>query len=248
LIPIGDDNSDRRTRPYVTWALIAVNAIVFILLQGFGTNARFTYAFSTVPSEILSGRDVVTPDRQVVDPSTGERAVVPGLGRTPISVYITLLVSMFMHGGIAHILGNMLYLFIFGDNVEDRLGHVHFLLFYLFSGIAASLAHVFTTKLTGGNLDVPSLGASGAIAGVLGAYLMLFPRRRVRVLLFRFITNVPAVVAVGVWFLFQVVNGLGMLGGGSGSGVAYAAHVGGFIVGFLTIRLWAAGRGSRSLR
>jgi membrane associated rhomboid family serine protease len=243
VIPIGDDNSDRRMRPFVTWALIAANVIVFVLLQGFGTNERFTYAFSTVPSEILSGRDLVTADRRVVDPSTGEPVVVPGLGRTPIPVYITLLVSMFMHGGIAHILGNMLYLLIFGDNVEDRLGHVRFLLFYLFCGIAASLAHVFATKLTGGNLDVPSLGASGAIAGVLGAYLMLFPRRRVRVLLLRMIVNVPAVVAVGVWFLFQVVNGLGVLGGGSSGGVAYAAHVGGFVAGFLTVRLWAAGRG-----
>jgi membrane associated rhomboid family serine protease len=121
VIPIGDDNGDRRTKPYVT------------------------YAFSAVPSEILSGRDLVTADRMVVDPSTGERAAVPGLGRTPLSVCITLLVSMFMHGGIAHILGNMLSLFIFGDNVEDGLGHVRFLLFYLFCGAAASLAHVFAT-------------------------------------------------------------------------------------------------------
>jgi membrane associated rhomboid family serine protease len=225
MIPIGDDNSDRRTRPFVTWAIIAVNVIVFVFLQGFGTNARFTYAFSTVPAEILTGRDLVTPD----------------LGPTPLSVYITLLVSLFMHAGIAHILGNMLYLFVFGDNVEDRLGHGRFLLFYLFCGVAASLAHVFTTKLTGGNLAVPSLGASGAISGALGAYLMLFPRRRVRVLLFRSIANVPAVVAVGVWFLFQVVSGLGRLGGGSSGGVAYAAHVGGFVAGYLTVRLWAPG-------
>jgi membrane associated rhomboid family serine protease len=242
VIPIGDDNSDRRTRPFVTWALIAANVLVFVLLQGFGTNLRFTYAFSTVPAEILSGKDLVTSDRVVVDSSTGERGIVPGLGRTPISVYITLLVSMFMHGGIAHLLGNMLYLFIFGDNIEDRLGHVRYILFYLLCGLAASLAHVFATRLTGGNLNVPSLGASGAISGVLGAYLMLFPRRRVRVLLFRFIANMPAVVVVGVWFLFQVVNGLGMLGGGTGGGVAYAAHIGGFVVGFLTIRLWALGR------
>jgi membrane associated rhomboid family serine protease len=241
VIPIGDDNSDRRRKPVVTWALIAINVLVFVLLQGFGTNLRFTYAWATVPAEILSGRDLVTADRQIVD-STGARGVLPGLGRTPLSVYLTLLVSMFMHGGIAHLLGNMLYLLIFGDNIEDRLGRVRYILFYLVCGVAASLSHVFATKLTGGNLNVPSLGASGAISGVLGAYLMLFPRRRVRVLLFRFIANMPAVVVVGVWFLFQVVNGLGMLGGGSGGGVAYAAHVGGFVVGFLTIRLWAAGR------
>lgn len=242
MIPIGDDNSDRRRKPLVTWALIAINVLVFVLLQGFGTNLRFTYAWATVPAEILSGRDIVTADRQVVDSTGAPRGVLPGLGRTPLSVYITLLVSMFMHGGIAHLLGNMLYLLIFGDNIEDRLGRVRYILFYLICGIAASLAHVLVTKLAGGNLNVPSLGASGAISGVLGAYLMLFPRRRVRVLLFRFIANVPAFVVVGMWFLFQVVNGLGMLGGRSGGGVAYAAHVGGFIVGFLTIRLWGAGR------
>jgi membrane associated rhomboid family serine protease len=242
MIPLGDDNSDRKTKPFVTWAFIAVNVLVFVLLQGFGTNPRFTYSWSTVPAEILSGRDLVTPDRMVSDPSTGGRAVLPGLGPTPLSVYLTLLTSMFMHGGIAHLLGNMLYLLIFGDNIEDRLGRVKYILFYLLCGVSASLAHVFATKLTGGRLDVPSLGASGAISGVLGAYLMLFPRRRVRVLVFRFIANVPAFVVVGLWFVFQVVNGLGMLGGRTGGGVAYAAHVGGFVVGFLTIRLWAAGR------
>lgn len=242
MIPIGDDNRDRRTRPFVTWALIAMNVFVFIVWQGFGTNERFTYAFATVPAEILSGKDIVTPDRTLVDRSTGQRYLVPGLQPTPVPVLLTLLISMFMHAGLAHILGNMLYLLIFGDNVEDWLGHFRYFLFYLFCGVAASLAHVYTTMLTGGALTVPSLGASGAISGALGAYLLLFPRKRVRVLMFGFIRPVPAVVAVGLWFLFQVVNGLGYLGGGSGGGVAYAAHIGGFVAGFATVKIWGIGR------
>jgi membrane associated rhomboid family serine protease len=241
MIPIGDDNSDRGTKPFVTWGIIAVNIIVFALLQGFGTNERFTYTYSTVPAEIVSGKDIVTRDSAVLDPSTHARYLVPGLQPTPIPVYLTLIISMFMHAGIAHIVGNMLYLFIFGDNVEDSLGHFRFLLFYLFCGIAAGLAHVLATLLTGADPLIPCLGASGAISGVLGAYLLLFPRKRVRVLFFRFITQVPAILAIGMWFVFQVVEGLGLLGGGEG-GVAYGAHVGGFIMGFGTVKIWALGR------
>ena len=212
VIPIGDDNSGRRTTPWVTWALVAVNVAVFVFFEGFGTNQRFINAYSTVPQEILSGRDIVTRDRAVLDPDTGSRLLVPGLQPTPVPVWLTILISMFMHAGIAHIAGNMLYLFIFGDNIEDRLGHFRYLLFYVFCGAAASLSQVYVTKLTGGNLLVPSLGASGAIAGVLGAYLLLFPRNRVRVLMFRFITTVPAIFAVGIWFVFQVIAELGVLG------------------------------------
>ncbi len=248
MIPLGDDNRDRGTRPYVTWALVAVNVIIFVFFQGFGNNERFTYAYSTVPREILSGKDLVTPDRVMVDPSTGQRYLVPGLQRTPIPVVLTILVSMFMHAGFAHIIGNMLYLVIFGDNVEDRLGHFRYLLFYLFCGAAASLSHVYTTQLTGGDLTVPSLGASGPISGVLGAYLLLFPRKRVRVLWLYSIVSVPAIVAVGLWFIFQLVNGLGYLGGGSSGGVAYAAHIGGFAAGFITVKLWGAGRPARMQR
>lgn len=238
MIPIGDDNRDRRTRPVVTWAIVALNVLVFVVFQGCGANERFTYALSTVPEEILTGKDLVTADRIVVDPSSGQRYLVPGLGVTPISVYLTLIVSMFMHGGLAHIAGNMLYLFIFGDNVEDRIGRVKFVLFYLCCGVIASLAHVLASRWTGRDLDIPSLGASGAISGVLGAYLLLFPQRRVRVIAIRLIVAVPAWVAVGVWFVFQLVNGLGYLGGGTGGGVAYAAHIGGFAAGLATIRLW----------
>lgn len=245
MIPIGDDNRDRRTTPYVTWSLIALNVIVFVFFQGFGRNGRFDDAYSMVPAEILSGKDVVTPDRVAVDPATGLRYLIPGLQPTPAPVYLTILISMFMHAGIAHILGNMLYLLIFGDNVEDRLGHARFLLFYLFCGTTAALAQTFATKLTGGDLYTPMLGASGAISGVLGAYVLLFPRRRIRVLVFTFFpAQLPAIVVVGVWFVFQFVNGLGYLGGSSAGGVAYAAHVGGFLVGLLTVPLWGLGRRS----
>lgn len=241
MIPIGDDNRDRTITPYVNYVLIAINILVFVLFQGAGNNLEFTYAFSTVPQEIVTGEDLVTNSQQVQDPNTGQIYVLPGLQPTPISVYITLLTSMFMHGGWAHILGNMLYLWIFGDNLEDRLGHGRYLLFYLLVGLLASLAHVFTSVLIGDNLQIPSLGASGAIAGVLGGYLLLFPGRRVTVILVRVVTQVRAIFAVGVWFLLQLVGGLGVLGGGS-DGVAYAAHIGGFIAGLALIKLFDNGR------
>jgi len=243
IIPIGDDNRDRRITPWVNYAFIAINIVVFVFIQQFGANIGFTYSYSTVPEEIVSGRDVVTEERTVRDPLSGQLFRSPGLGRTPITVYITLITSLFMHGGIAHLLGNMLFLFIFGDNIEDRLGHLRYVVFYLACGVLASLAHVYATLVFGGNMLIPSLGASGAISGVLGGYLILFPRRRVRVILIRILMQVPAVVAIGLWFVFQLVSGLGVLGAGSqAGGVAYAAHIGGFVVGALFIRLFAAGR------
>jgi len=246
VLPLYDDNSDRTITPYVNYAIIAANILVFVFLQQLGSNDHFTYAFSTVPLEIITGHDVVTPARVLVHPVTGQRLVVPGLGETPFSVYITLFTSMFMHGGIAHIAGNMLFLWIFGDNIEDRLGHFRYLFFYLISGLIASLAHVLTTAAFAtdqSSLLVPSLGASGAISGVLGGYILLYPKRRVTVILFRFLTDVPAYVAIGLWFVFQLVSGLGMLGGGSQQGgVAYAAHVGGFIFGLVFIKVFEIGR------
>src|SRR4029453_271563 len=164
MIPIGDDNSDRRITPVVNYLLIVANIVVFVLLQGLGANDRFTYAFSTVPQEIVSGKDVVTPAHTVKDPASGETFEQPGLQPTPLTVYLTLLISMFMHGGIPHIAGNMLYLWIFGDNIENAVGHLRYLIFYLACGVLASLAHVFTTAATHGNMLVPSLGASGAIS------------------------------------------------------------------------------------
>ena len=245
MIPIGDDNRDRTSTPWLTWILIALNVIVFVAFQGFGTNGRFTYAYSTVPQEILTGRDIVTADRAVMDRATGERFLLPGLQPTPVPVYLTLVISMFMHAGWAHILGNMVFLFVFGDNVEDRLGKFRYLLFYLFCGVVAGLAQVMLADFTRRGLMVPSLGASGAISGVLGAYLLLFPRKRVRVLMFFSVISVPAILAVGLWFVFQVISGLGYLGGGSGGGVAYAAHIGGFVAGLATVKLWAIGRNPR---
>lgn len=241
MFPVGDDNRDRRTTPVVNYLLIAINILVFVFLQGFGSNTPFTMAFSTVPEEILSGQDVVTEPGVVRDPETGRIMEIPGLGVTPLSVYLTLLTSMFMHGGLAHIAGNMLYLWIFGDNIEDRIGHLRYLIFYLFCGVLASLAHVFTTAFADSNPLIPSLGASGAISGVLGAYLILFPGRRVRVLIFNMLQEVPALIAIGLWFVFQLVFGLGSLGA-EGGGVAYGAHIGGFIAGLLLIRLFTIGR------
>ena len=244
VFPLYDDNSDRLTTPVVNYVLIAVNILVFVFLQGLGSNDRFTYAFSTVPAEIVTGRDVVTNDRIVVQ--AGQRQVIPGLQPTPFSVYLTLITSMFMHGGIAHIGGNMLFLFIFGDNVEDRMGHVRYLIFYLLTGVLASLSHVFATLAFSENassLLIPSLGASGAISGVLGGYLVMFPTRRVTVILFRFLTDVPAYVAIGIWFAFQLISGLGLLGGGSQTGgVAYAAHIGGFVAGLALVKVFTIGR------
>ncbi|HVG39918.1 MAG TPA: rhomboid family intramembrane serine protease, partial [Pyrinomonadaceae bacterium] len=122
IFPIGDDNSDRTSTPIVNYLLIAINVLVFVFLQGMGSNDDFTYAFSTVPQEITTGRDIVTPARTIVDPASRQSFVVPGLQPTPGSVYLTLLTSMFMHGGFAHLFGNMLFLWIFGDNLEHRLG------------------------------------------------------------------------------------------------------------------------------
>ena len=241
FIPLGDDNSDRRIRPVVNYALIGLNILVFFFLQGMGSNLPFTYSFSTVPQEILTGTDVVTQESIVSDPASGERYRVPGLGVTPLSVYLTLLTSMFMHGGLMHLLGNMLYLHIFGDNIENLMGHLRYLIFYLTCGVLASLAHVFTSAALDADLLVPSLGASGAISGVLGGYFLLFPKRRVRVLIFRFISEVPALVAIGVWFAFQLISSLGMFSGGAGGGVAYGAHIGGFVAGLILVKFFLIG-------
>ncbi len=243
FIPIGDDNRDRRSYPIITYFLIALNILVFLLYQGCGTNARFTYAYSMVPAEILSGKDIVTPSQVRIDPFTGMRVRIPGLQPTPIPVFLTILTSMFMHGGIAHLLGNMLYLYIFGDNLEDRMGKFRFILFYLLCGVLAALSHVFVSATLESGLLTPTLGASGAISGVLGGYLILFPHKLVRVLFIQFILAVPAGVVLLLWFLFQLINGLGYLGGSiEGGGVAYAAHIGGFIAGVVLVKIFTPER------
>ncbi len=246
LFPIGDDNRDRTITPFINYLLILVNIFVFVYFQDFGENEKFTYKFSTVPEEIITGKDIVTGEETYENPATGERFTMPGLGATPITVYITLLTSIFMHGGFAHIFGNMLFLWIFGDNIENRLGHFRYLLFYLVCGVLASLAHVYSTAALGGDLLIPTLGASGAISGILGAYILLFPKKRVSIIMFYFITNVPAYAAIGLWFIFQLISGLGLLGAGSqGGGVAYGAHIGGFIAGMVLINFFSIGRRRR---
>jgi membrane associated rhomboid family serine protease len=224
MLPIGDDNTGHRLTPFINYLLIAINALVFIFLQGAGSNEQFTYAFSTVPAEIINNEDLASG---YLEP-------------TPIPVYGTLITSMFMHGGWAHLLGNMLYLWIFGDNLENRMGHGRYLAFYLICGLIASLAHVFTTNMMAPeHMMIPSLGASGAISGVLGGYMLILPRQRVRMLLGRGIVEVPAFVALGIWILFQVIQGMGMLGGEQGGGgVAYAAHIGGFIAGLILVKFF----------
>lgn len=223
-MPIGDDNSDRRIVPVVNYLFIILNIIVFVFAQGLGSNEAMVMSLSTVPQEILTGSDITTN----------------GLGVTPIPVYGTILTSMFMHGSIAHIAGNMLYLWIFGDNLENVMGHVRYFFFYIICGIIASLSHVLLSSVLGNGLLVPSLGASGAISGVLGGYLILFPKNRVRVLALSFIMYVPAVVTLGIWIVMQIVSQMGALGGSQeGGGVAYAAHIGGFFAGMLLVKFFA---------
>jgi membrane associated rhomboid family serine protease len=240
VFPLFDDNRDRRRFPFVNYTFIAINILVFVFAQNMGKdNDPFTMAFSTIPYEIRTGQDLAEP--HAVQVPFSKQKIVIQHQPNPISVYITLLVSMFMHGGIAHLLGNMLFLWIFGDNVEDYIGHVRYVVFYVVCGVLASLAHVATTYVTNADPRIPSLGASGAISGVLGAYVLLFPQRTVTVILFRFLTQVPAFVAIGIWFLFQIINSLQVLGDRIGGGVAYGAHIGGFVAGVALIKILAAG-------
>ncbi len=248
VFPIGDDNSDRTMFPYVTVGLIVINVLVFVVLQGLGSNEAFTMAFSTVPEEIATGKDLVTEDHPEVIQTQGGpvEVTVPGLKPTPGSVYLTLLTSMFMHGSIMHLVGNMWFLWIFGDNVEDDMGRPRYIAFYLLCGLIASFTHV-VVSLGGPSAQIPSLGASGAISGVMGAYLLLHPFRRVRVIMVRILTEVPGWVACGLWFLFQIVSSFAILGGSGGGGVAFGAHIGGFIAGAVLAKPFMFGRPLRRL-
>ena len=202
LFPIGDDNNNRRTVQQA--------------------NPAFTYGFSVVPAEITGGVDI---DGMV---RIGRESLRLYSGPTPI--YLTLITAMFMHGDWGHLLGNMLYLWIFGDNIEDRVGHGRYLLFYLGCGLLASLTHIYF----GPQSVVPSLGASGAIAGVLGAYLVVYPHQSVRVFQFGRIVEMPALIVIGFWGLLQFLNGFGSLASvGKSGGVAYMAHIGGFVAGIV---------------
>jgi len=199
MFPIGDDNSGERTFPIVTYGLIALNFLFFFVELGGGEH--FIQQWSVVPKELIAN---------------------------PAGEFPTIFTAMFMHGGWLHLLGNMLYLWIFGDNVEDAFGHAKFLIFYLLCGIAATLLQVFFSASS----NIPNLGASGAIAGVLGSYLVMFPRGQVRVLMGRGIIPLPALVVIGLWFVLQFISGVGSIAQASQTGgVAYMAHVGGFIAG-----------------
>jgi membrane associated rhomboid family serine protease len=233
MFPIGDDNSDRTITPVVNYTIIGLNILVFVFLQGLGGNDAFTYAFSLVPREITQGIDLA--GSQIVRDSFGEAGRVV-LYPTPLPVYFNFLTSMFMHGGIAHIFGNMLFMWIFGDNLENLLGHIRYAIFYLLCGFAAAIAQI----IMGPDSIIPMLGASGAISGVLGGYILLFPSRQVRAIIFNFLTTVPAYVAIGIWIVYQIVLGY-MTPAGTG-GVAYMAHIGGFAAGLILVKLFAIGR------
>ncbi len=234
MFPIGDDNSDRRIVPVVNYGIIAVNILVFVLLQQLGTNDAFSYAFSLVPKEVTSGVDL--NGIQILRDSLGRTAEIHHYA-SPLPVYFNFISSMFMHGDIMHIFGNMMFLFIFGDNLEDLLGHIRYIVFYLVCGFAAAAAQI----LMGPDSIIPMLGASGAISGVLGGYLLLFPNKPVKAIIFNFLTTVPAFVALGIWIVYQLV--IGYLTPPGTGGVAYAAHIGGFFAGLALIKIFAIGRG-----
>lgn len=201
MFPIGDDDTNRRTVPLVTYGLIVLNVLVFLVeLNGGGS---FIEQWSVVPRRLIAN---------------------------PGADFPTIFTSMFMHAGWIHLLGNMLYLWIFGDNVEDSLGHVKYLIFYLLCGVAATFAQLMFSTAS----NVPNLGASGAIAGVLAAYIVLFPRGQVRVLMGRGIIPMPALVVIGLWIVLQLVSGIGSITESAQSGgVAYMAHIGGFVAGLI---------------
>ena len=210
MFPIGDDDTARRTVPLVTYALIALNVLFFFVEKSGGDACIVKWGF--VPSRFLAN---------------------------PFGDVRTLFTSIFMHAGWVHLGGNMLYLWIFGDNVEDRFGHIKFTIFYLLCGLAATFAQLAFSH----GSNVPNLGASGAIAGVLGAYILLFPKGKVRVLQGGRLIQVPALIVIGIWIVVQLFSGIGsMANTAQTGGVAYMAHIGGFLAGFVLTFLF---RGSR---
>lgn len=223
MIPIGDDNSDRVRFPIVNIIILLLNVLVYIFLQQLGTNSVFLMRFSLIPAEIITGADYIAPE-----------APYP----SPYPVYLTLISSMFMHGSVSHIFGNMLYLWVFGDNLENRMGHLRYLIFYLLCGIIASLCHVLACYISREGLFIPSIGASGAISAILGGYLILFPKNPIRILVFFWVIRIPAFLTLGLWIAFQLYNSYSQMGMGEG-GIAYAAHIGGFFAGMLLVRRFA---------
>lgn len=212
MIPIRDENPTHQT-PIVTYLFIFLNVMVFIFQILFGSaDSNIAYQFALIPRQFTTN-----------------------LSLGNISDIFT---SMFMHAGLAHIVGNMLYLWIFGDNVEDAMGKGRYFIFYILGGITASLTHIFTNP----NSQIPTVGASGAIAAVLGAYLILYPRQRVVTLIplgfFMRLTMLPASIVLGMWFVLQFFQGVMTLGGPDVGGVAFWAHIGGFVTGVLLANLF----------
>lgn len=221
MLPIGDDNDGGRVA-LANYAFIALNVLAFLLelSRPSGQLQSFITAWGVVPREYSTGHDIA-----------------PLIA--PIPFWTTLLTSMFLHGGWAHIGGNMLFLWIFGDNLERVMGSVRYVVFYLVCGLAAGLAHIAFNSASA----VPSVGASGAISGVLGGYMLLFPRNRVRVMTRGGVTAVPAWVMLGLWIVMQLVSGFGSMARTEQTdGVAYMAHIGGFVAGLVLVKLFAAGR------
>lgn len=213
MIPIRDEIPTRRV-PLITYSLIVINILVFIFQSTLTSETQeMVYQFALIPAHFTS------------DLSFGD--------------FTDIFTSMFMHAGLAHIGGNMLYLWIFGDNVEDRMGRGRFVVFYLIGGIVASLAHIATNP----NSQTPTVGASGAIAAVLGAYLVLYPQSRVLTLIplgfFIRLSMLPAAIVLGIWFLLQFFQGVLTLGGPDVGGVAFWAHIGGFVAGVVLAKLFA---------
>ena len=237
MFPISDDNSDRVITPYVNYAVIGINILVFLLFQQLGSNEHFTYAYSLVPKEVTTGIDLT--GMQTIN-AGGQTAQIPNYA-APFGVYFNLLSSMFMHGGFGHIFGNMLFLWIFGDNIENLIGHVRYAAFYIICGLVAAAGQI----IMGPDSIIPMLGASGAISGVLGGYMLMFPTKKVRALVFRIITTIPAYVALGLWIGYQIV--LGFMSPSGEGGVAYAAHIGGFVAGLALIKLFALGKSNTPL-
>lgn len=216
MIPYKDDNPTE-TFPFVTIGIIILNVIIFILEALSDNNLlEITYSYGAIPQAILNFK-----------------------GEQPIHPFFTIYTSMFMHGGLFHLAGNMLYLWIFGNNIEDRLGHLRFIIFYLICGTIASYAHAITNP----HSTIPMVGASGAVSGILGAYILLFPHAYVHTLIFLgfFITTIkiPALIVIGFWAIIQFINGLISTGVRDVmGGVAWFAHIGGFLTGLITIKLW----------
>jgi membrane associated rhomboid family serine protease len=228
LLPLSDDNTGRRSTPYIVYLFLAINIVVFILQ--FTQGDRFTLGYAAVPYEIINNTDLV-----------GQRGGIPQ-APGPAPIWLTLFSSMFMHGGFMHIAGNMLFLWVFGDNVEDNFGHLKFVVFYIICGLFASFSQILLDPQS----VIPTLGASGAIAGVLGAYLVMFPKNRVHSLLPLGIiwttVNVPAWVMIGLWIVLQFFSQVAAITSHTAQtrrgGVAYMAHIGGFIAGMILVFLF----------